>query len=169
MEKESSADLQGIFFGSSSNIIDNKTEVNHEAPNCVSDQKYKGILTDKSRASHLSKCFVNKLAQKTEAYQLNKGILLSEDSYYHSKPELKIYADDVKCSHGSTIGPFDQDILYYFRSRGISKNHATSMLIQSFFLDVIELASEGWWDTDEKDFSTLVKESINGWLKKNNY
>ena len=99
-------------------IIDNKTQVNHNFPNCKSSQRYKGVLTDQSQASYLSKTFVDKLAQKTEAYQLSKGILLSDNSYFHSKPELKIFADDVKCSHGSTIGPMDRDLLFYLRSRG---------------------------------------------------
>jgi len=169
LEKESKSELYGVFFGKSDQVIDNKTVINHYAPNCVSNQKYKGVLVDNAKASYLSKTYVDKVAQKTEAYQLNKGILLSEDSNYHSKPELKIYADDVKCSHGSTIGPFDQDILFYFRSRGISKTHATALLIKSFFSDIIESANEGWWDTDEKFFSTLVKDSIDSWLQKNNY
>jgi len=169
LEIGSKSELYGVFFGKSDQVIDNKTEINHYAPNCVSNQKYKGILCDKAKASYLSKTYVDKKAQKTEAYQLNKGILLSEDSNYHSKPELKIYADDVKCSHGSTIGPFDKDILYYFRSRGISKNHAIALLIKSFFSDIIESVNEGWWDPDEKFFSTLVKQSIEEWLQKNNY
>ena len=89
--------------------------INHNFPYCNSLQKYKGILTDKAKASYLSKTFVDKKAQKTEAYQLSKGILLSESSYFHSKPELKIFADDVKCSHGSTIGPVDESALFYLR------------------------------------------------------
>ena len=103
--------------------MDNKTHINHRVPNCVSSQRYKGILTDQAKASYLSKTFVNKVAQKTEAYQLSKGILLSDNSYFHSKPELRIFADDVKCSHGSTIGPIDGELLFYLRSRGLSKNY----------------------------------------------
>ena len=169
LERESKSELYGIFFGDSDQVIDNKTVINHYAPDCVSNQKYKGVLNGSAKASYLSKTYVDKVAQKTEAYQLNKGILLSEESIYQSKPELKIYADDVKCSHGSTIGPFDQDILYYFRSRGILKNDAISLLIQSFFLEVVELANENWWDPDEKDYLILVKQSINKWLKKMNF
>ena len=164
LEKESKSELYGIFLGKSDQVLDNKTVINHYAPSCVSNQKYKGVLTDKAKASYLSKTLVDQVAQKTEAYQLNKGILLSKDCNYHSKPELKIYADDVKCSHGSTIGPFDEDILFYFRTRGISKNQAMAILIQSFFNDVIGLAIEGWWDSDEKYFSRLAKTSINKWL-----
>ena len=75
----------------------------------------------------MSKTYVDPKAQKTEAYQLSKGILLSENSYFHSKPELKIFADDVKCSHGSTIGSFDKSILFYMKSRGIPENLAISL------------------------------------------
>jgi len=154
--------LKGIFFGNNNQIIDNKTVVNHLAPLCTSDQIYKGILTDNAIASYLSKTYVDKIAQKTEAYQLSKGILLSENSYFHSKPELKIYADDVKCSHGSTIGPFDQNILFYVRSRGVPEKIALSLLINSFFSDIIDNA-------DNKHFVELVDISLNNWLKENNY
>ena len=159
---ESRAELFGIFFAKSNQIIDNKTVVSHYAPLCTSDQKYKGVLTDQAKASYLSKTYVDEIAQKTEAYQLSKGILLSEDSYFHSKPELKIYADDVKCSHGSTIGPFDENILFYCRSRGISENLATSLLINSFFSDIIN-------SIDEKDFLISIKNSMSHWLNNNKY
>ena len=152
--------LEGVFFGCGDQIVDNKTVINHLKPLCTSDQKYKGVLTDKSKASYLSKTFVDQEAQKTEAYQLSKGILLSENSYFHSKPELKIFADDVKCSHGSTIGPFNQDLLYYCRSRGIPENIATSLLISSFFSDILS-------STNESIYLSLVKKSISKWLKKN--
>jgi len=158
--KKSSADLLGVFFGSKKQIIDNKTQVNHNQTDSNSNQKYKGILTDQSRASYLSKTFVDKIAQKTEAYQLSKGIILSDNSYFHSKPELKIYADDVKCSHGSTIGPLDSDLLFYLRTRGLSKKKAVSLLIQSFFHDITSLIQE-------KDFLSLVNKHSNEWLKEN--
>ena len=92
-------------------------------------------MTDKAKASYLSKTFVDQKAQKTEGYQLSKAILLSDDSYFFSKPELRIYADDVKCSHGSTIGPFDDDMLFYLRTRGINLDKAKSFLIKSFFIE----------------------------------
>jgi len=135
--ENASANLDGIFFAGNDQVIDNKTQVNHNFPNCKSSQRYKGVLTDQSQASYLSKTFVDKLAQKTEAYQLSKGILLSDNSYFHSKPELKIFADDVKCSHGSTIGPMDRDLLFYLRSRGLNKKDSTSLLIKSFFHDMM--------------------------------
>ena len=154
------AKLEGVFFGCGHQIVDNKTVANHHKPLCTSDQKYKGILTDKAKASYLSKTFVDQEAQKTEAYQLSKGILLSENCYFHSKPELKIFADDVKCSHGSTIGPFNQDLLFYFRSRGIPENTATSLLISSFFSDILS-------NTNENFYLSLVQKSTNDWLNTN--
>lgn len=155
------ASFDGIFFGAKNQLIDNKTQVNHNYPNCQSSQRYKGILTDKAIASYLSKTFVNKVAQKTEAYQLSKGILLSDNSYFHSKPELKIYADDVKCSHGSTIGPIDDELLFYLRSRGLSKKTSTSLLIKSFFHDIIS-------DINYKSFIEKFNYHSNIWLKENN-
>ncbi len=157
----SSAYLDGIFFGSNKQVIDNKTQINHNFQDCVSSQRYKGILTDQAKASYLSKTFVDKIAQKTEAYQLSKGILLSDSSYFHSKPELRIFADDVKCSHGSTIGPIDSDLLFYLRSRGLSKKISTSLLIKSFFHDIIS-------DSNDKSFVEKFNFHSGEWLNKNN-
>ena len=111
----SNASLKGCFFLKNKNICSNKTNIIHNAENCVSDQTYKGILNDHSKASYYSNTFVSENAQKTEGYQLSKGILLTDDCSFFSKPELRIFADDVKCSHGSTIGPVDESALYYLR------------------------------------------------------
>ena len=159
--ENSSADIDGIFFAANEQIIDNKTQVNHNFPNCKSSQRYKGVLTDQSKASYLSKTYVDKLTQKTEAFQLSKGILLSDDSDFHSKPELKIFADDVKCSHGSTIGPIERELLFYLRSRGLDKKDATSLLIKSFFHDMI-LDVHNKFFIEKFDFCSLK------WLEENN-
>ena len=159
--KEASVDLDGIFFASSNQIIDNKTQINHNVPSCKSSQRYKGILTDNSRASYLSKTHVDKEAQLTEAYQLSKGILLSDTSTFHSKPELKIYADDVKCSHGSTIGPIDKDLLFYLRSRGLNKKKSMALLLKSFFHNIIS-------DIENKKFIEKFNYYSGIWLKENN-
>jgi Fe-S cluster assembly protein SufD len=127
----------------------------------VSSQRYKGILTDQAKASYLSKTFVEKIAQKTEAYQLSKGILLSDNSYFHSKPELRIFADDVKCSHGSTIGPIDKDLLFYLRSRGLNRKESTSLLIKSFFHDIIS-------DANDENFIEKFHFYSDLWLNENN-
>ena len=158
--QNSSVSLDGIFFASANQIIDNKTEINHNCPNSTSRQRYKGILTDHARASYLSKTYVDKIAQKTEAYQLSKGILLSDDSSFHSRPELRIFADDVKCSHGSTIGPIDKDLLFYLRSRGLSKKNSLSLLIKSFFHKII-------LDVHDKSFVEKFNYHSNIWLKEN--
>ena len=159
--ENASADLDGIFFASSNQIIDNKTQINHNFPSCKSSQRYKGILTDNSKASYLSKTYVDKEAQLTEAYQLSKGILLSDSSTFHSKPELKIYADDVKCSHGSTIGPIDKDLLFYLRSRGLNKKKSMALLLKSFFHNIIS-------DVKNKKFVEKFNYYSGIWLKENN-
>ncbi len=130
--KFSSAFLKGYFFLKDENINSNKTYIIHKAENCESSQIYKGILNDSSKANYYSNTFVSKNAQKTEGYQLSKGILLSDNCSFFSKPELRIFADDVKCSHGSTIGPIDKTALFYLRSRGISKKNAMKMIVSSF-------------------------------------
>ena len=156
-----SVDLDGIFLASKNQIIDNKTQINHNFPHCNSSQRYKGILTDQAKASYLSKTFVDKLAQKTEAYQLSKGILLSDNCSFHSKPELRIFADDVKCSHGSTMGPIDRDLLFYLRSRGLNKKSSLSLLIKSFFHNIIS-------DIEDKSFVEKFNYHSNIWLEENN-
>ncbi len=132
------ASLKGCFFLKDKNICSNKTNIMHNAEHCVSDQTYKGILNDHSKANYYSNTFVSENAQKTEGYQLSKGILLTDNCSFFSKPELRIFADDVKCSHGSTIGPVDESALYYLRSRGISKNEAMKMVISSFIEEDLE-------------------------------
>ena len=135
----SKASLKGCFFLKSNNICSNKTFVSHNAENCESDQTYKGILNDNSKANYYSNTFVSEIAQKTEGYQLSKGILLSDNCYFFSKPELRIFADDVKCSHGSTIGPVDESALFYLRSRGINRKQAMQMILSSFIQEDLKL------------------------------
>ena len=126
------AALSGCFFLKDTNVCTNKTYINHIGENCESNQTYKGILNNHSKANYYSNTMVSQNAQKTEGYQLSKGILLSDNCSFFSKPELRIFADDVKCSHGSTIGPVDESALYYLRSRGISKKQAMKMIVSSF-------------------------------------
>ena len=137
--------LKGCFFLKDDNACTNKTNIIHNTENCVSDQTYKGILNNHSKANYYSNTFVSENAQKTEGYQLSKGILLTDNCSFFSKPELRIFADDVKCSHGSTIGPVDESALFYLRSRGINKNEAMKMIISSFI---------------EEDLKNLDSESV---------
>ena len=145
----SKVSLKGCFFLKDKNICSNKTHVVHNAENCESDQTYKGILNNYAKANYFSNTFVSENAQKTEGYQLSKGILLTDNCSFFSKPELRIFADDVKCSHGSTIGPVDESALYYLRSRGINKNEAMKMLISSFI------------EEDLKNLNKKIAERIN--------
>ena len=159
IEENSKVSHTGFFFIGSDNISDNKTYVSHLAENCQSNQIYKGVLNDNSKANYFSNTYVDKIAQKTEGYQLSKGILLSENSSYFSKPELRIYADDVKCSHGSTIGPIDENAIFYLRSRGISKNAAIKMIISSFINDDLE-------DISNKKTISILKKNLTNFLNK---
>ncbi len=115
-----------------------KTRVNHLYPNCKSYQKVKNVLNDNSKGVYQGKIFVKDVAQKTDAYQLSKAVLLNERSEFNSKPELEIYADDVKCSHGSTSGSLDKDSIYYLMTRGLSKKESTKLLVESFLNEIIE-------------------------------
>ena len=109
----------------------------HAKPNCKSYQKIKNILTDSSRAVFQGKVKVLDEAQKTDAYQLSKGLILDENSEFNAKPELEIYADDVKCSHGSTSGNVDREAIYYLMTRGISEKIATKIIIKGFLSDIV--------------------------------
>jgi Fe-S cluster assembly protein SufD len=115
-----------------------KTRINHNSPNCKSYQKIKNVLNDKSRGVYQGKIFVEKIAQKTDAYQLSKALILNDDAEFDAKPELEIYADDVKCSHGSTSGSIDSDAVHYLMTRGIPKKEAVKLLINGFLNEILE-------------------------------
>ena len=115
-----------------------KTRINHNSPNCKSYQKIKNVLNNKSRGVYQGKIFVEKIAQKTDAYQLSKALILNDDSEFDAKPELEIYADDVKCSHGSTSGSIDSDAVHYLMTRGIPKKEAVKLLINGFLNEILE-------------------------------
>jgi Fe-S cluster assembly protein SufD len=115
-----------------------KTRINHNSPGCKSYQKIKNVLNDKSKGIYQGKIFVEKIAQKTDAYQLSKALILNDDAEFDAKPELEIYADDVKCSHGSTSGSIDSDAVHYLMTRGIPKKEAIKLLINGFLIEVLE-------------------------------
>jgi len=129
--------FNGLYIGRNDQHLDNHTFIDHAKPNCLSNELYKGILDENSHGVFSGKILVDKDAQKTNAYQSNKTILLSEDSSIDTKPQLEIYADDVKCSHGATIGHLDETALFYILSRGIPEEKAKSMLITAFAEDVV--------------------------------
>lgn len=130
--------LNGVYLPSGSEFVDNHTTVDHCEAHCTSSENYKGILYDKSQGVFNGKVFVRPDAQQTNAYQQNANILASDHAQMNAKPELEIYADDVKCSHGCTIGQFDDEAMFYARSRGIGLEEARSMLVHAFIGEVLE-------------------------------
>ncbi|MFT4849875.1 MAG: Fe-S cluster assembly protein SufD [Sediminicola sp.] len=129
--------LNGLYLTNENQVVDNHTVVDHRKPNCNSNEFYKGIIDGKSTATFNGKIFVRKDAQKTNAFQSNKNILLSEDGTINTKPQLEIYADDVKCSHGSTTGKLDADSIFYLRARGLSTESAKRLLMHAFASEVV--------------------------------
>ncbi len=130
--------LYGLFLSNGVMHVDNHTLVDHARPNCFSNELYKGILDDRSTGVFNGKVLVRRDAQQTNAYQSNKSILLTDTARMYSKPELEIYADDVKCSHGATTGQLDDDALFYLRSRGLTEKSARALLLTAFARDVLD-------------------------------
>ncbi len=130
--------LNGIYLPRESQHIDNHTLVDHRHPHCESNELYKGVLNDRGRAVFNGKVYVQIDAQKTNAYQNNANIMLSDDASVYTKPELEIYADDVKCSHGSTTGQLDEQAIFYLRARGLGEDNARRLLTTAFILEVLD-------------------------------
>lgn len=130
--------LKGITIIEGKQHVDHYTLVQHATPNCESHQNYKGIFGDRSTGVFNGKIFVEKEAQKTDAFQKNNNILLSDKATINAKPQLEIFADDVKCSHGCTIGQLDEKAMFYMQSRGIPKKEAKALLMYAFSNEVIE-------------------------------
>ena len=130
--------MKGVTIIGDRQHVDHYTLVDHAEPNCESHQDYKGIYADKSVGVFNGKIYVNQIAQKTNAFQKNNNILLDDTATINTKPQLEIFADDVKCSHGCTIGQLDEDALFYLRSRGIPKREAKGLLTYAFANNVLE-------------------------------
>ena len=133
--------LGGLYVCHGTQHVDTHTLVDHVAPGCVSNERFKGIVYDQSVGVFNGKVFVRREAQQTNAYQQSQGVVLSPDAKHFSKPELEIYADDVKCSHGSTTGAIDPEALFYLRARGLSESQARSLLLYAFAHDVVEMVA----------------------------
>jgi len=142
LESFGSCFVNALIFLSKQQQHELKTNINHKHQHCKSSQLVKSILLDKSNGTYQGKIYVDKDAQKTNGYQLSKALVLSENSAFNSKPELEIYADDVKCSHGSTTGNIDQNSIFYLMSRGLSKEQANKMLVEGFLNESIETITE---------------------------
>jgi Fe-S cluster assembly protein SufD len=135
--KGAHADVLGLYLMDKSQHVDNQIRIDHNQPHCTSNELFKGILDDQASAVFNGYIHVARDAQKTNAYQNNNNILLKPTATINTKPFLEIYADDVKCSHGATIGQLDQDAMFYLRSRGISKANARLLLMYAFASDII--------------------------------
>ena len=152
-DEYSSAFINGIINLTNSQHHEIKTNINHLAENTKSYQLIKSVLNDNSKGIYQGKIYVDSKAQKTNGYQLSKALLLSENTEFDGKPELEIYADDVKCSHGATSGNLDEDAIFYLMSRGLSNQQSKKLLINGFLLDAVEKIT----DIEIKD---LIKNMI---------
>jgi len=133
----SESNMNGVSVLNNSQLVDNHTFVDHKSAYCRSNEMYKGVYLDKSKGVFNGKIMVRQDSQKIDAFQANNNLLLSENATINSKPQLEIYADDVKCSHGCTIGQLDEDALFYMRSRGIGIKEAEAILTYAFASEAI--------------------------------
>jgi Fe-S cluster assembly protein SufD len=138
LSEGSEATLNGLYIVNGTQHIDNHTMIDHTMPHGTSHELYKGILDGKAHAVFNGKIIVRKDAQKTDSKQTNKNLVLSDDSVVDTKPELQIFADDVRCTHGATIGQLDSEAMFYLQSRGIGKSEARSLLTYAFAQDVVD-------------------------------
>jgi len=130
--------LNGLNVANGEQLMDDHTSVIHAVPHCFSREFYKSVLDDEAQGVFNGKVFVHEDAQKTDGVQENKGLILSSKALMNTKPQLEIFADDVKCTHGATIGQLDRDAMFYLRSRGLSKSEARKILVHAFAHDIIE-------------------------------
>ena len=149
----SSAFVNGIFSLKNNKHHEIRSIINHLTENTKSYQLIKSVLEDSSKAAYQGKIFVNSKAQKTDGYQLSKAILLNKDSEFNAKPELEIYADDVKCSHGSASGSLNENSIFYLMSRGLNYQQSRELLINGFLLDVVEKITDS-------EIKNLIKNMI---------
>lgn len=136
------SNLYGLYLGKDKQLIDNHTFIDHAKPHCNSNELYKGILDDKAHGVFNGKVLVRQDAQKTNAFQSNQNILLSDSAGVDTKPQLEIFADDVKCSHGATVGELDSGAMFYLRARGIGEKEAHVLLRQAFVGEVLEFVKQ---------------------------
>ncbi|WP_237214402.1 Fe-S cluster assembly protein SufD [Falsiroseomonas oryziterrae] len=151
------AHMNGVQLVGDGQHADTTTSLDHAAPDCASRQTYKTVLAGRSRGVFQGKIHVHQVAQKTDGYQMNQALLLSPEAEIDSKPQLEIYADDVKCSHGATVGELDADHLFFLRARGIPEAQAKAILVEAFLTEAVEAVADetirtaltrgvaGWW------------------------
>ncbi len=138
LSQGSDANINGLYIVNGTQHVDNHTSIDHAMPHATSHELYKGILDGRSNAVFNGKIIVRKDAQKTDSKQTNKNLVLSDDAVINTKPELQIWADDVRCTHGATIGQLDSEMLFYLQSRGIGRKDARNLLIYAFAQDIVD-------------------------------
>jgi Fe-S cluster assembly protein SufD len=138
LSEGSDANINGLYIVNGTQHVDNHTSIDHALPHATSHELYKGILDGRSNAVFNGRIIVRKDAQKTDSKQTNKNLVLSDDAVIHTKPELQIWADDVRCTHGATIGQLDSEMLFYLQSRGIGRKDARNLLIYAFAQDIVD-------------------------------
>jgi Fe-S cluster assembly protein SufD len=153
------ATLYGLYVGNGRQHVDHQTRIEHAAPGCTSWEVYKGILDGHAHAVFNGKVFVHPEAQKTDGKQTNKNLLLSDTAKVDTKPQLEIFADDVKCTHGATVGSLDAGPLFYCRSRGIPESEARTLLTYAFAADVLE-------EIRSRPVVDHLEELMRAWLSK---
>ncbi len=158
--QNSNADINGLYITNGNDYIENQVFLDHAVPHCDSNQFFKGILDGNSRGAFTGYVLVRQDSQKTNAFQSNKNILISDDAIVHTNPFLEIYADDVKCSHGASVGNLDENALFYMRARGIDKKKAKDILLSAFALEVLK-------NMKNEDFRNLVSSEIEKTLLHN--
>jgi Fe-S cluster assembly protein SufD len=149
--------IAGAVLGKGASHVDNTVFVTHGSLNCESRQVFKHALTDKARGIFQGKIFVRQGAQKTDGYQISQAVLLGEGAEFSAKPELEIYADDVKCSHGSTTGKLDETAMFYLRSRGVPYAEAEAMLVAAF-------AEEAFAEIDNEALAEAMRGHVARWM-----
>lgn len=150
--------LNGLYLGTGHQLVDNHTTIDHARPHCPSHELYKGILAERSRGVFNGRIKVRRDAQKTDAKQTNKNLVLSDDASIDTKPELEIFANDVRCTHGATVGQLDPEAMFYLRSRGIGNRESRAMLIHAFAADVVERVS---WEPLKERLRGMIGERLN--------
>lgn len=159
VDENAEANVYGLNMLTGQQHADTTLLIKHAAPHCRSNQFYRSVLAERARAVFQGKIHVDQVAQKTDGYQLSNAILLSPKAEMDVKPELEIYADDVKCSHGATTGQIDDNALFYLRSRGISEAQAKQLMLESFVSEVLE-------KLPHEALRTQLMEGVSEWLSR---
>jgi Fe-S cluster assembly protein SufD len=152
--------LNGLYLARGGQLLDNHTEIDHAMPNGTSHELYKGILDGRARGVFNGRIRVRPDAQKTDAKQTNKTLLLSDEAQINTKPQLEIFADDVKCTHGAAIGQLDEDAMFYMQARGIAFQDARNLLIHAFAGEVLDRVKE---EVVREQAMRLLEEKLSLW------